>query len=37
MEEAPYTGVNIRLDHLSEWLNATDPINKVVDIRRIVQ
>lgn len=37
VEEAPYTGVNIRLDPLSEWLNATDPINKVVDIRRIVQ
>jgi len=37
VEEAPYTGVNIRLDPLSEWLDATDPINKVVDIRRIVQ
>ena len=37
VEEAPYTGVDIRLDPLSEWLNATDPINKVVDIRRIVQ
>lgn len=36
VEEAPYTGIDIRLDPLNEWLDATDPVNKVVDIRRIV-